>query len=159
MDNNGGTERITYFYVGLRPVMMLFLQFSLRRNLMRIALYLRVSTTNQRQAQTIEQQLDQLQHALEERQWSVAQEHIFRDDGFSGASLNQPGLDRLRDCARNRELDVVLITAPDRLARHYIHQMVLLEEFERGGCRVEFLEWPMSQDPHDQLTRCASFGC
>lgn len=47
---------------------------------MRIALYLRVSTSNQRQAQTIDQQLDQLQHALEERQWTVAQAHIFRDD-------------------------------------------------------------------------------
>jgi site-specific DNA recombinase len=151
MDNNVGTERITYFFVGLRPVMVSVLQFSLRRTLMRIALYLRVSTTNQRQAQTIEQQLDQLQHALQERQWAVAQEHIFRDDGLSGASLNRPGLDRLRDCVRNRELDVVLITAPDRLSRHYIHQMVLLEEFERGGCRVEFLERPMSQDPHDQL--------
>jgi len=118
---------------------------------MRIALYLRVSTPNQRQAQTIEQQLDQLQPHLQERQWTVAQAHIFRDDGFSGASLNRPGLDRLRDCVRNRELDMVLITAPDRLARHYIHQMVLLEEFERGGCQVEFLERPMSQDPHDQL--------
>ncbi|HEY7124442.1 MAG TPA: recombinase family protein [Ktedonobacterales bacterium] len=100
---------------------------------MRIALYLRVSTPNQRQTQTIEQQLDQLQRHLQERQWTVAQAHIFRDDGFSGASLNRPGLDHLRDCVRNRELDVVLITAPDRLARNYIHQMVLLEEFERGG--------------------------
>ncbi len=118
---------------------------------MRIALYLRVSTPNQRQTQTIEQQLDQLQRHLQGRQWTVAQAHIFRDDGFSGASLNRPGLDRLRDCVRNRELDVVLITAPDRLARNYIHQMVLLEEFERGGCQVEFLERPMSQDPHDQL--------
>ena len=118
---------------------------------MRIALYLRVSTPNQRQAQTIEQQLDQLQHALEERLGTVAQAHIFRDDGSSGASLNRPGLDRLRDCVRNRELDVVLITAPDRLSRHSIHPMVLWEAFERGGCKVEFLERPMSQDPHDQL--------
>src|SRR5207248_198959 len=44
-----------------------------------------------------------------------------------------------------------LVTAPDRLARNYVHQMVLLEELERGGCRVEFLDRPMSQDPHDHL--------
>jgi site-specific DNA recombinase len=151
MDNNGGTERITSCSVGLRPVIVLFLQPNLRRNLMRIALYLRVSTSNQRQAQTIEQQLDQLQRHLQEQHWTVSQEYIFRDEGFSGASLNRPGLDRLRDCVRNRELDMVLITAPDRLARHYVHQMVLLEELEHGGCQVEFLERPMSQDPHDQL--------
>ena len=48
-------------------------------------------------------------------------------------------------------LDLVLVTAPDRLARNYVHQMLLLEELERGGCQVEFLDRPMSQDPHDQL--------
>ena len=47
--------------------------------------------------------------------------------------------------------DLVLITAPDRLARKYVHQMLLLEELERAGCRVEFVDRPMSQDPHDQL--------
>ena len=34
---------------------------------------------------------------------------------------------------------------------HYVHQMVLLEELERFGCQVEFLDRPMSQAPHDQL--------
>ena len=43
------------------------------------------------------------------------------------------------------------MVSPDRLARNYVHQMVLLEEFARAGCRVEFLERPMSEDPHDQL--------
>ena len=45
----------------------------------------------------------------------------------------------------------MLITAPGRLARKYVHQVLLLEELERSGCLVEFLERPMSQDPHDQL--------
>jgi len=48
-------------------------------------------------------------------------------------------------------LDRVLITSTDRLARNYVHQMVLVEEWERSGCKVEFLDGPMSQDPHDQL--------
>jgi site-specific DNA recombinase len=43
------------------------------------------------------------------------------------------------------------MTAPDRLARNYVHQMLLIEELERGGCQVEFVDRPMSQDPHDQL--------
>jgi len=44
-----------------------------------------------------------------------------------------------------------MLTAPDRLARNYVHQMLLLEEFEQHGCQVEFVDRPMSQDPHDQL--------
>ena len=61
------------------------------------------------------------------------------------------GLDRLRDRAAARSLDLVVITAPDRLARNYVHQVLLLEELQGHGCEVRFLDRPMSQDPHDQL--------
>ena len=77
--------------------------------------------------------------------------HVFRDDGCSGAMLARPGLDRLRDAVKNHEVDHVLVTAPDRLARNYVHQMVLLEEWEHLGCAAEFLDRPMSDDPHDHL--------
>jgi site-specific DNA recombinase len=122
---------------------------------MRVALYVRVSTQRQAQQQNVEQQVERLRahvaaHA-EEESWEVREEHVFRDDGYSGATLRRPGLDRLRDTVAARALDLVLVTAPDRLARNYVHQMLLLEELERGGCRVEFLDRPMSQDPHDQL--------
>ena len=118
---------------------------------MRVALYARVSTQRQAQADGVIQQLDRLQtHALAQG-WTVAEDDIFRDDGHSGASLKRPGLERLRDRVALRALDRVLITAPDRLARHYVHQVLLLEEFTATGCQVEFLDRPMSQDPHDQL--------
>jgi site-specific DNA recombinase len=81
----------------------------------------------------------------------VREEHVFRDDGYSGAHLRRPGLDRLRDAVAAAALDRVLVTAPDRLARNYVHQMLLLDEWARCGCEVEFLERPMGQDPHDQL--------
>jgi site-specific DNA recombinase len=118
---------------------------------MRVAVYARVSTQRQAQDQTIEQQLTQLRTHIRAQGWQLVDENIFRDDGYSGARLSRPGLERLRDRAVQRELDRVLITAPDRLARNYVHQMLLLEEFECYGCPVEFLERPMSQDPHDQL--------
>ena len=82
---------------------------------------------------------------------ACAAENIFRDDGYSGASLKRPGLERLRDRAAMRQLDCILITAPDRLARNYVHQVLLLEEISATGCQVQFLDRPMSQDPHDQL--------
>ena len=118
---------------------------------MRVAIYARVSTLRQAQAQTIEQQLERLRDHLNAEGWEVADRRIFRDDGYSGAALHRPGLDRLRDAVAAGEVDRVLLTAPDRLARNYVHQALLLEEFERGGCAVEFLDRPMSQDPHDQL--------
>ena len=118
---------------------------------MRAAVYARVSTTRQAQAQTIEQQLDRLRAAVAERGWELDEQHVYRDDGYSGARLGRPGLDRLRDHAALADLDVVLVTAPDRLARNYVHQVLLIEELAGRGCRVEFLDRPMSSDPHDQL--------
>jgi site-specific DNA recombinase len=122
---------------------------------MRVALHVRVSTQRQAQQQTVEQQVERLQAHVAAQAgpegWEVGEETVFRDDGYSGATLRRPGLDRLRDAVAARALDLVLVTAPDRLARNYVHQMLLLQELERGGCRVEFLDRPMSQDPHDQL--------
>jgi site-specific DNA recombinase len=118
---------------------------------MRVAVYARVSTTRQAQAQTIEQQLDRLVAAVSERGWTLDGRHVYRDDGYSGAGLSRPGLDCLRDHAALAEVDLVVVTAPDRLARNYVHQVLLLDELGRNGCQVEFLDRPMSQDPHDQL--------
>jgi len=118
---------------------------------MRIAVYVRVSTRNQAEQHTIEQQLERLYSHIQSQGWTLPDENIFRDDGYSGSSLQRPGLDRLRDQAAGNAVELVLITAPDRLARKYIHQVLLIEELEQKGCKVEFLDHPMSQDPHDQL--------
>jgi site-specific DNA recombinase len=119
---------------------------------MEVALYARVSTTRQQQHQTIEQQLSRLRaYVATHPDWYVADEHIYRDDGYSGATLKRPGRDRLRDRVAVAAVECVLITAPDRLARNYVHQMLLVDELTQRGCRVEFVERPMSDDPHDQL--------
>ena len=119
---------------------------------MEVALYTRVSTPRQQQQQTIEHQLRHLRdYVATHPDWHVADEHIYRDDGYSGAKLNRPGLDRLRDRAAMAAFECVLITAPERLARNYVHQMLLVDELSQRGCRVEFVERPMSADPHDQL--------
>lgn len=118
---------------------------------MRVAVYVRVSTSRQVHLQTIDQQLDRLRAHIEAQGWLVSEEQIFRDDAYSGATLKRPGLDHLRDAVRNHEVNRILVTAPDRLARNYVHQMLLLDEFAQAGCPVEFLDRPMSQDPHDHL--------
>jgi len=94
------------------------------------ALYVRVSTDRRTQARTIERQLERLKAHLESQGETLCAENILRDDGYSGASLNRPGLDQLRDWVRRSVLNRVMITSPDRLARNYVHQMDLIEELE-----------------------------
>ena len=123
---------------------------------MTIARYARVSNQRHGQTQSIEQQLERLRAraaALEAEQEGETRGAacVFRDEGYSGATLRRPGLDALRDAVAAAAVDRVLITAPDRLARNYVHQVLLLEELERFGWLVEFLDRPMSRDPHDQL--------
>ena len=112
---------------------------------MQVAIYARVSTPRQAEAQSTDQQIDRLRAHAEGQGWSLAADRVFRDDGYSGASLGRPGLDRLRDAAASARLDRILITEPDRLARNYVHQVLLVEELQGHGAAVEFLDRPMGR--------------
>src|SRR5215211_3838343 len=68
-----------------------------RRSIMRVAAYVRVSTSRQVKLQTIEQQLEMVSRYAREKEWELAEEDIFRDDGYSGTTLKRPALDALRD--------------------------------------------------------------
>src|SRR5215211_4251834 len=92
-----------------------------------------------------------LQAEARQRGWTIPPAQIYRDDGVSGARLDRPALDRLRDAIGQGQVDVLLITSPDRLARRYAYQVWLLEEFERAGCTVTFLDRPPTGDPQDAL--------
>jgi site-specific DNA recombinase len=118
---------------------------------MHVAAYARVSTQRQAEEQTITQQLDRLHAHARTAGWTIMPQHLYRDEGYSGARIDRPALDRLRDAAERGEFQIVLVTAPDRLARRFVHQTLLLEELGQGGCTVVFLDRPISQDPHDQL--------
>jgi site-specific DNA recombinase len=85
---------------------------------MQVAVYVRVSTSRQVKLQTIEQQLERVQRHVREKGWELPDENVFRDDGYSGTILGRPGLDALRDRARVRDLEVVVMLSPDRLARN-----------------------------------------
>ena len=84
----------------------------------------------------------------------VSEELVFEDEGFSGASLQRPALERLRDRAVEGCFEVLLCHAPDRLARRYAYQVLLLEELARGGMEVVFAKEPeRSGSPEDELLR------
>ena len=118
---------------------------------MRAAIYARVSTRGQAQAQTIQEQVNRLKAYIQREGWVLEAEHVYLDDGYSGAKLARPGLDALRDRVAYAEFDVVLMTNPDRLARNYLHQMIVIDELAQGHIQVEFLDRPMSDDPNDRL--------
>ena len=120
-------------------------------DVMRAALYARVSTERQGRDQTIDSQLTALQAWAAVNGHVVGEDHIYRDEGLSGSRLDRPGLDRLRDAARDGAVEVIGVLSPDRLARKYAYQVLLLEEFRRVGCTVVFLHHPISDDPNDQL--------
>jgi len=118
---------------------------------MRVALYARVSTERQEQQGTIASQLDAVRGFARDHQHDIVDDYVCVDDGYSGTRLDRPGLDRLRDGAEAGAFEAALILCPDRLARKYAYQVVILEELERYGVRVIFLEQPPSDDPHARL--------
>ena len=118
---------------------------------MRAAIYARVSTERQERQQTIASQLTALQAWVSDNHHALADIHIYRDEGYSGARLDRPGLDALRDAVRDDAVDVIVVLSPDRLARRYAYQVLLLEEFRRAQCEIVFLHHPISDDPNDQL--------
>src|SRR6202035_2817996 len=110
-----------------------------------VALYARVSSQRQADEMTIESQVAALREHIADAGLSVAEELCFRDEGYSGSSLLRPALERLRDVIHSGGVDRLYVHSPDRLARKYVDQMVLLQEFARQGMEVFFL----NNDPQD----------
>src|SRR5262252_3737827 len=121
------------------------------RGLIRAALYARVSTDKQEREETVASQVDLLQQTATARGYEVLPGNIFIDDGVSGTRLDRPALERLRDLAAEGAFEVVLVTAPDRLARHYAYQVVLVEELTRQGCEVVFVPQSLGASPEEQM--------
>src|SRR3954470_10502556 len=117
----------------------------------RAAIYARVSSDQQAERHTIDSQVEVLLARAAADGHAIQAELHFLDDGQSGASLIRPALERLRDLAAMGAIDVVYVHAPDRLARSYAHQAVLIEEFARAGTEVVFLNRPIGQTPEDTL--------
>jgi len=118
---------------------------------MKVALYARVSTQRQEKRGTIASQIEALRSHAKEHKYEVAGDYVCSDDGYSGTLLARPELDRLRDGAQAGAFDAILVLAPDRLSRKYAYLILILEEFERFGTPVIFLEQPPGDDPHSAL--------
>ena len=118
------------------------------------AIYARVSSERQREEGTIASQTAGLRELAGARGLLLAEDLVFEDEGFSGATLTRPALERLRDRAAEGCFEVLLCHAPDRLARRYAYQVLLLEELARSGVQVVFAREPeRAGSPEDELLR------
>ena len=115
------------------------------------AIYARVSSARQKKDQTIGSQTAALREHARQLGVELPEEWVFEDEGHSGATLVRPALEALRDLAAQGCIDVVLVYSPDRLARKFAYQALLIEEFARAGVRVEFVRGPRGDTPEDQL--------
>src|SRR6266850_248694 len=115
------------------------------------AIYARVSSEQQREAHTIASQTAALVELAKTLDLEVPKPWIFEDEGYSGATLERPGLERVRDLAAEGQIQAVLIYSPDRLSRKYAYQILLIEELARHGVETRFLNAPQGATAEDQL--------
>ena len=115
------------------------------------AIYARVSSEQQREEHTIASQTAALIEFATSHDLEVPKEWVFEDEGYSGATLERPGLERVRDLAAEGQIQVVLAYAPDRLSRKYAYQILLIEEFARHGVETLFVKAPQGASAEDQL--------
>jgi site-specific DNA recombinase len=115
------------------------------------AIYARVSSAQQKEENTIASQTAALIAFAQEKGFHVPREWVFEDEGYSGASLERPGLERIRDLAAEGQLHAVLVYSPDRLSRKYAYQVLLMEEFARHGVETSFIKGPAGQSAEDHL--------
>ena len=115
------------------------------------ALYARVSSEKQVQAGTIDSQVAALEKRIIDDGGSVLNDNKFIDNGYSGATLIRPALERLRDHVSLSDIDRIYVHSPDRLSRKYAYQMILLEEFQLLGVEVIFLNCETNDNPESQL--------
>lgn len=115
------------------------------------AIYTRVSSDQQRENKTIDSQVAELLHFAQEQGCIVPEEYIFKDEGYSGAILIRPGLEKVRDLSAEGQIQAVLVYSPDRLSRNYAYQVVLMDEFSACGTEVLFVNSPKAETPEEAL--------
>src|SRR6516162_2173130 len=115
------------------------------------AIYARVSSEQQREEHTIASQTAALIEFAKSHELEVPEEWVFEDEGYSGATLERPGLERVRDLAAEGQIQAVLVYAPDRLSRKYAYQILLIEELARCGVETLFVKAPQGDSAEDQL--------
>ena len=116
-----------------------------------IAIYARVSSEQQAQEATIDSQVAALKERVAADGHMLLPQDVYLDDGFSGSTLVRPALERLRDRVAEGGIDRLYVHSPDRLARKYAYQVLLLDELRKQGVTTVFLNGPSGKTAEDEL--------
>jgi site-specific DNA recombinase len=116
-----------------------------------VAIYARVSSEGQARENTIASQVASLRGRVAADGFLLEPDDCYIDDGYSGSILVRPALERLRDAAACGRIERLYVHAPDRLARRYAHQALLIDELRRAGVDIVFLNRPIGDTPEDDL--------
>jgi len=116
-----------------------------------VAMYARVSSEQQAEAHTVASQVAAVRERVAADGLTVSEAMQFLDEGYSGATLIRPGLERLRDVIAAGTVDRLYVHSPDRLARKYAYQVILVEEFRQAGVEVVLLNRALGRSPEDDL--------
>ena len=119
--------------------------------ILRAGLYARVSSEQQAKDNTIASQVETLKQHLGQDGLVCENELCFIDEGYSGSTLVRPALERLRDLAAAGGLERLYVHSPDRLARKYAYQVVLVDELRRCGMEIVFLNRQIGVSAEEDL--------
>jgi site-specific DNA recombinase len=137
----------------------------------RVALYVRVSTDEQAKSgySIADQNRELLRHA-ESEGYEVVETIV--DDGYSGASRERPGLERVLELAEAGEMELAIATKRDRWFRSRLYRLMLDEDLAELGARLvalndtgnrigdgvqdDFAEW--EREVITERTRVGRFG-
>ncbi len=125
------------------------METKIEREIKFIATYSRVSTSAQEVQETIQNQINSLKEYAKKNNWEII--HEYKDEGWSGDVLKRPGLDQLRIDAKRKVWDAVLIYDPDRLARRYSYQELVMDELKEAGVQVLFVTVGTPQNSEDKI--------
>jgi site-specific DNA recombinase len=116
-----------------------------------VAIYARVSSEGQAREKTIASQVASLRERVAADGFLLEPDDCYIDEGYSGSILVRPDLERLRDAAASGRIERLYVHAPDRMARRYAHQALLIDELRRAGVDIVFLNRPIGDTPEDDL--------
>lgn len=115
------------------------------------AMYVRVSTNQQKEEETIESQKAILLTFARSKGFEIPDKFIFEDNGVSGATLIRPALDNLRDYASEGLFDHLFVLSPDRLSRKYAYQVLLMEELKKYNVQILFRNSSNQDTPEETM--------
>ncbi len=119
--------------------------------MLRAALYARVSTELQKDEKTVENQIAEILPEIKKDGNSLLEGYQYIDEGWSGAILERPELDRMRSDARDKKFDILYVYDRGRLARKFVYQEIVIEELKGLDLQFKSLHDINGETPEEQL--------